>query len=1314
MHFSNLPKFEAGFLATGNKGEYTFKKIAIPVKGENLILDGMFCTPVNRTAYFHAVEHPKERILLHFTAGQIRSDMSALTRDNFHVSTPFVIGRDGTIYQLYSSKFWSGNIGKGIGNVGNTEDKKTIGIEISNYGFLTERDGNLETIYSRLSDALGRPGLVDVYCSLNDTDAYQKITTPFRGQQYYATFTPGQYESLIVLLRYLTAQYNIPRQFLPENKRYISTNDVLSFKGIVSHVNYRDNGKWDIGPAFDWNKVISGVQAASFQPSLIKAATRDVIDELVIRSEEELEKLMPTQRSGEEVHVEGEDIDSTAVIEKGLKKKNLYALVVGIDDYDRSISLEGKVVFGKLRGCVNDATKMKAYLQTQAGFEAKIKTLFNKEATKEGIVEGFQTHLLKAEKDDTVLFYYSGHGTQEWADREVWKGEIDGRLECLACYYDEETKEKFLLADKELRFLIKGLAEKGAHVVAIFDCCNSGDNTRNGHYVKYSFSDAVDKRIPFSFKQRAWDDFIFSKELKREDVLKTGEAETLPEGLHIQLAACENDESAVEVSGEGVFTKALIETLQAADGDITYQALRSRVRQYLRNIYEQKPKIYAVHGDETLLYTTFLNRGAGEDSRAFGDVLYNEQDGWLLSLGAIEGLGENTKKIRVLDPSDGNKEYLAAITKINTGYSTLQLPDKAILDKKRVYRGYVENLLKGSVRVCLNNVDGLPRIQETLMQGLASGQNDFIMLDEKEPQYTVHNHAGQFYITEYQNNFRPLTGQVKASKESVNYIVSCLKHIAEWERLKGLSNKGANGLDGNEIDVKIAAVKNGKGERLSINNSTTVIEYQKTDKGWQTTLEIELTNTTQKSLYCGVLYLTYAFGSLNKLMPSAVKKLDPGDSVKLEYEGNTAIPFEQRKVVEWYNWEERIEYLKLIVSTTEIDVAKLTLESLPSPVIPKPPTRAGERSLGTDDLTDIADEYTDTRDIDRWGTQTIIMRQPNPAYKKIGEKKVLQMMQDERTEGFAVGLYFDVEVNHLLPPTHKLKGFVIPDPAAKSIIGETVLDLANWWSRRKRNRLFEEMKKDPNRVRIFSEGDSWFQHPLVHDIIDHLSRTYAVFCSSAAGDTLRNYQSAKNERGKYYLDAIREINPDFFLFSGGGNDILGSKFRDYLNDKFDESRGKEEKAMGYLRQEIFKEIDSLTDIYRQIFRHLQLTYPKLQIIVHGYDYPVKLDDDKKGWLGRYMIEKGIRDAADRKNIIRKIMNYFNDRLKEVALEFQDTVSYIDLRGTVRYDPNEKIDQWYDEIHPNDEGFQQVAMKFIAKISEKNECDISDPKSLHSL
>lgn len=316
MRFENLNSLEEKVRTTGNNGEYKLTKISVPVPGEQLKLEGYLCVPNGRSGYYYNTEHPKQRIVLHFTAGNIRSDLGALTRTDYHVSVAFVIGRDGTIYQLFSSKFWSGHIGKGLGNdgTGNAQDKSSIGIELSNYGFLTEVNGSLETYYSRQKGANGQAGPVDVYCSTADKDAYTKLNTPFRSQSYYASHTKEQYDSLIILLRYLTAQFKIPRSFLPEPKRYESTSDVLTFKGIVTHVNYRNNGKWDIGQAFDWEKVIQGVQADKYTPLKPQGSggTFESVEGEGITNEEDFESLLPKAKGAQYEDEEYEELERSA------------------------------------------------------------------------------------------------------------------------------------------------------------------------------------------------------------------------------------------------------------------------------------------------------------------------------------------------------------------------------------------------------------------------------------------------------------------------------------------------------------------------------------------------------------------------------------------------------------------------------------------------------------------------------------------------------------------------------------------------------------------------------------------------------------------------------------------------------------------------------------------------------------------------------------------------------------------------------------------------------------------------------------------
>ena len=255
MNVSKINNHEASFFrdkknTDGKSFILTDKSVAILNSDE--VMNYTDCKRDNGdTSFFYEEKFDKNQIVIHFTAGYLKGDLSALTKSDYHVSTPFLIARNGEILNLFSSAFWSYHLGSGAVGGNKNGGKRTIAIEMSNIGYLKKIGDNLATSYSD----------VDIYCSLNDTASYIKLDAPFRGQEYYATLTEAQYESLIVLIRYLTSQYNIPRTFLDVNKRFETgtSKETPNFKGVVSHINYRDSGKWDFGPAFDWDKLIAGV-----------------------------------------------------------------------------------------------------------------------------------------------------------------------------------------------------------------------------------------------------------------------------------------------------------------------------------------------------------------------------------------------------------------------------------------------------------------------------------------------------------------------------------------------------------------------------------------------------------------------------------------------------------------------------------------------------------------------------------------------------------------------------------------------------------------------------------------------------------------------------------------------------------------------------------------------------------------------------------------------------------------------------------------------------------------------------------------------
>jgi N-acetylmuramoyl-L-alanine amidase len=254
----DLPAFEAGFRADGmdtSGRRHLLSPLAVPIPGENRNLDVVRLKPADgNETYYIAEAHPKERVVLHFTSGYIRGDVRALTVPKpdpaTRVSVAFLLARDGNIYNLFSSTYWAYHLGPtAVG--GNTPmSRSSVAIEISNIGPLKLQGQMLIPAVATVS--------TDVYCSLNEAAYYRKVS--YRGYSYYASFTETQYANLVTLLRYLTARFNIPRRFLPLASRYETRTDIPTFRGITSHVNFRPD-KFDIGPAFDWDRVIRGVTA---------------------------------------------------------------------------------------------------------------------------------------------------------------------------------------------------------------------------------------------------------------------------------------------------------------------------------------------------------------------------------------------------------------------------------------------------------------------------------------------------------------------------------------------------------------------------------------------------------------------------------------------------------------------------------------------------------------------------------------------------------------------------------------------------------------------------------------------------------------------------------------------------------------------------------------------------------------------------------------------------------------------------------------------------------------------------------------------
>ena len=149
----------------------------------------------------------------------------------------------------------------------------------------------------------------------------------------------------------------------------------------------------------------------------------------------------------------------------------LHALLVGIDAYPAPVPA--------LQGCVNDVTVFAEVLRRRVGDDAlDLLVVTDAAATRDRVTMAFTEHLGRAGPDDTALFYFSGHGSQQDTPPELWSVEPDHRNETIVCV-DSRSDGGWDLADKEVAALAAGVAASGCHLLVVLDCCHSGGGTRD-------------------------------------------------------------------------------------------------------------------------------------------------------------------------------------------------------------------------------------------------------------------------------------------------------------------------------------------------------------------------------------------------------------------------------------------------------------------------------------------------------------------------------------------------------------------------------------------------------------------------------------------------------------------------------------------------------------------------------------------------------------------------------------------------------------------------------------------------------------------
>lgn len=189
---------------------------------------------------YYKEEFKKEQIFIHHTAsgGNSKGDMDYLNGDSQGaVNCSFFIDRDGTIWQAFSSKYWSNHLGVpqttftkfNVKNTSKSLHQKSIAIELDNWGYLTKKG--------------------DKYYSWSNSEVKDITHYPdkFLGYEYYEKYPDAQLKALKDLLIYLCDTYKISKNYNSDMWK-VSKNALSGKNGIYTHVSVRESGKWDCHP----------------------------------------------------------------------------------------------------------------------------------------------------------------------------------------------------------------------------------------------------------------------------------------------------------------------------------------------------------------------------------------------------------------------------------------------------------------------------------------------------------------------------------------------------------------------------------------------------------------------------------------------------------------------------------------------------------------------------------------------------------------------------------------------------------------------------------------------------------------------------------------------------------------------------------------------------------------------------------------------------------------------------------------------------------------------------------------------------------
>jgi hypothetical protein len=224
------------------------------------------------------------------------------------------------------------------------------------------------------------------------------------------------------------------------------------------------------------------------------------------------------------------------------------------------------------------------------------------------------------------------------------------------------------------------------------------------------------------------------------------------------------------------------------------------------------------------------------------------------------------------------------------------------------------------------------------------------------------------------------------------------------------------------------------------------------------------------------------------------------------------------------------------------------------------------------------------------------------------------------------------------------------------------------------------------KLKVLSEGDSWFNLPFWYPptAIDVLDETYDMGRVAKWGDEISDMV-----REKQYLQPLKAGLYRHFLFSGGGNDVLGG-ISLYVKKRTAAGTDPNIPA-SFVKSAFASKVKEIIGHYRTLAADVRAhTEPDAVLYVHGYGHAIPKAGGK--YIGKPLAQLGFDPAsALAKGIVVEMVRAFNAALMAFAAS-QARVVYVDMRAAMG------ANDWHsDEIHPAKSGARKVASRFSEAI-----------------